>query len=131
MQSHLKGNEDHITSTHTHKLEASFHSRTTGNLTTGEVKRTAPHSSYEKVYSTSGSYCRSRASRRKRMTKGHPNKKAGTAAFFLDKLEHFERETAQTHEQKSARRNMEECRIQSIFSSYLEIGLLSLSNPLG
>lgn len=58
MQSLLNRSEDHITSTHIHELEASFHSRTTGNLTTGKVKGTAPHSSYEKVWSTSGSYYR-------------------------------------------------------------------------
>lgn len=44
MQS-LNRKEDPITSTHMHKLEASFHNRTTGNLTTGKVKESAPHSS--------------------------------------------------------------------------------------
>ena len=60
MQSLHNRSEDHITSTHMRKLEASFHSRTTGNFTTGKVKETALHCSYEKACSTSGRYYRSK-----------------------------------------------------------------------
>lgn len=80
MQSFLNSTEEQITSTHMHKLQVSFHGRATGNITTESqddcatvcMRRCAIPQSYHK----------SRTSKRKRMTKGHPNKKSHTAAFF-------------------------------------------------
>lgn len=53
------------------------------------------------------------------MTKGHPNK----SAFFLDKSEHFQRDTELTQmEQKNARKNEEENKFHNNFCSHLQTG---------
>lgn len=76
------------------------------------------------------SYHKSRTSKRKRMTKGHLNKKKSHSGIFLDKSEHFQRDTKlRQMQQKNAGQNKGKCRIQSIFCSYLATGHPSFSNP--